>query len=329
MEKLLCASCGATLNPDVNEPFITCEYCDTAVANPHYNGKAAPAAVSVDEQCIAALTEMGETAKLPDGVFGAPLDGAYAAREALAIPATERVYFAYMHSTIWRTFSEGFALCDTGAYLSDGGDVIKRTWEAFATTELSGTPCGGWGDEGSLTVCGCAFPVNSKDDNEAATFLTDFHHRVYRLITGKAAPADWIFAEKAVETTIPSLGKTLTSATLVSTAHNMAQDLLARATRPTVQHPAARQGARRPALTQRPPAHRRPAPQPNLLDRLTGSPSEPSRARTAPARRAPEPPRGRDMGPGRSPGQSTPGRPMHQMRPGHPAGSPKHGRGRR
>ena len=36
MEKLICPACGAPLTPDSTQPFLTCEYCDTAVENKYY-----------------------------------------------------------------------------------------------------------------------------------------------------------------------------------------------------------------------------------------------------------------------------------------------------
>lgn len=42
MEKLICSACGAPLTPDESQPFITCEYCDTAIDNKYYVAPAKP-----------------------------------------------------------------------------------------------------------------------------------------------------------------------------------------------------------------------------------------------------------------------------------------------
>ena len=42
MEKLICTACGAPLTPDTASPFLTCEYCDTAIENKYYVAPAAP-----------------------------------------------------------------------------------------------------------------------------------------------------------------------------------------------------------------------------------------------------------------------------------------------
>lgn len=36
MEKLVCSACGAPLTPNTDQPYLTCEYCDTAVPNAFY-----------------------------------------------------------------------------------------------------------------------------------------------------------------------------------------------------------------------------------------------------------------------------------------------------
>lgn len=36
MEKLICSACGAPLTVTTSEPFLKCEYCDTAIENKYY-----------------------------------------------------------------------------------------------------------------------------------------------------------------------------------------------------------------------------------------------------------------------------------------------------
>lgn len=252
MERMLCESCGAALPSAPGMPCLTCEYCGTVTANPGYDASlAVPAAPDMDAQCVALLKETGASAGLPGDVFGAPLTGAYAAREALTIPGEEQVYFVLAHATIWKTFSEGFALCDTGLYYLDGGDRGKRSWEGFATGEISGTPYGGWGQEGSLRIGKTVFPLNSDADNDAAEFLVDFHHRCYRLFTGSTAPAAWTLSS-GIKQTAAAAGQSVAAAAVANTVFSAARSLLGAAvrrqiSRTTLQHPAARQGARRPA----------------------------------------------------------------------------------
>ena len=42
MEKLICTACGAPLAPDTSKPFLTCEYCDTAIENKYYVAPVTP-----------------------------------------------------------------------------------------------------------------------------------------------------------------------------------------------------------------------------------------------------------------------------------------------
>lgn len=42
MEKLTCSSCGATMTPNTNQPYLVCEYCDSAVENKYYIQPAEP-----------------------------------------------------------------------------------------------------------------------------------------------------------------------------------------------------------------------------------------------------------------------------------------------
>lgn len=277
METMICESCGATITPAPSQPCLMCEYCGTVVNNPHYDGSASAPEQDLDAQCVMLLVQQGASAGLPEGVFGAPLANAYAAREALNVPQTEQVYFVFAHGTIWRSFSEGFALCDTGLYYLSDGDSGKRTWEGFATGEISGRPYGGWGQTGSLRVGALTFLLDSNDDNDAAEFLVDFHHSCYRLFTGKTAPAAWRLSDEQPDeqpAAAGSVSKAIATAAVANTVLSAARTLLGGQThrrtiipRTTMQHPAARQGARRPPqpprptprMMQRPAAPARPA----------------------------------------------------------------------
>ena len=249
MEKMLCTSCGATLTPDVSAPFLTCAYCDTAVPNPHYDGTAAPEEPDLAAQCVATLLEMGEGELKGCASFGRPLQEAYAAREALEIPGDENVYLVYAHSTIWRTFSEGFAMADSGVYYLDGSNKGRRTWEAFITGGVSAVDRAGRSEDGALTLGACTFPINSDEDSKLARFVCDFYRCMYQRHTGQAAPAAWQEAPAAA-----SVGQTVAKATVAGTVLNAAGNLLRRAIvqravqRPTLQHPAVRREARRPAM---------------------------------------------------------------------------------
>lgn len=54
MEKLTCSSCGATMNPNTTQPYLVCEYCDSAVENKYYTE---PAPGTVIETATAVQTE--------------------------------------------------------------------------------------------------------------------------------------------------------------------------------------------------------------------------------------------------------------------------------
>lgn len=44
MEKLTCTACGATMTPNTVQPYLVCEYCDSAIENKYYDAAAAEAA---------------------------------------------------------------------------------------------------------------------------------------------------------------------------------------------------------------------------------------------------------------------------------------------
>ena len=100
MEKIICASCGATMTPNSTQPFLTCEYCDTTVPNAYYNESAAKAAAepTLADICLQTLRDMGADAKLSQqdaNAFGNPLYIAETSRAALNIPDSENVYLLY------------------------------------------------------------------------------------------------------------------------------------------------------------------------------------------------------------------------------------------
>lgn len=57
MEKLICSACGAPLAPNTNEPFLTCEYCDTTVANKYYAAPEAEEAKAPAQETAAQAPE--------------------------------------------------------------------------------------------------------------------------------------------------------------------------------------------------------------------------------------------------------------------------------
>ena len=46
MEKLTCTSCGATMTPNTNQPYLVCEYCDSAMENKYYVAPVEPVAAA-------------------------------------------------------------------------------------------------------------------------------------------------------------------------------------------------------------------------------------------------------------------------------------------
>lgn len=227
MEKIICSSCGATMTPNTTSPFLTCEYCDTTVPNAYYDEASAKAAAepTLEETCVAALVEMGQSEKLAETdetCFGTPLYIAETARAALEIPDSENVYLLFDRFSILGSFKEGFALADSGMYYKYDGDAGHRSWEAFITGAIACTEPSGLFQDGTLTVgTSLTFGVSGDADTRLARFVIDFHNHVYQKHTGDAAPAAWCVrsAEAAAATTVtqqvddgPSLGQTLLGA---------------------------------------------------------------------------------------------------------------------
>lgn len=212
MEKILCPSCGASLPLTTATPFLTCEYCDTAVPNAYYDEDSAKAAAvpTLEETCVAELLEMGRSEKLAETdetCFGEPLFIADTTRDALEIPQTENVYLLYDRFSIFGNVKEGFALAETGLYYMHDGETGRRSWEAFVTGAISGTEPAGLFQDGSLSVgTSLTFPLSGDADARLARFVVDFHNHMYQKHTGDAAPAAWklVSAEAAAAASVPS-----------------------------------------------------------------------------------------------------------------------------
>ena len=205
MEKMICSSCCAPLAPSTATAFLTCEYCGTTVANPHYDASAAEAAAAsakpdVVALALAALREMGQSQNLCSidaDCFGDPIHGASAARIALSIPDGEQLYFLYDHTLLFVAFTDGLALTDTGLYYQCDGGTGKLSWEAFITGAISCTDEEN-GQDGELCIgSSITLPVKSEKDSTLARFLVDFHNHVYHQYTGETAPAGWCVTEPA------------------------------------------------------------------------------------------------------------------------------------
>lgn len=201
MEKIICASCGATLTPNSSQPFLTCEYCDTTVPNAYYvqgEGVAA-AAIDLPALCIEKLISMGEgegLASVTDGCFGNPIQAAHAARDAMEIPSREKVYFVMDRSSILWSVEEGLALTDTGLYYKHDGAAGKMSWESFITGAIACTAGSSKQNPGTLSIgSGLSFSITTEEDARLARFLVDFHNQVYRQYTGESAPDSWAAAE--------------------------------------------------------------------------------------------------------------------------------------
>ena len=210
METMTCACCSAKLVPTTLTPFLTCEYCDTSIPNPHYDAGAAAAAEAAaakpDAAAIglAALKEMGAAqnlAGLDRSCFGDPINAIDAARAGLAIPDDQQVYFLYEHTFLFVAFSDGLALTDGGLYYCCDSGKGCLSWEAFITGAISCTDEAD-GVDGKLRIgSGVELPVKDEKDSRLARFLVDFHHHVYHQYTGETAPASWAVTEPAVSTT--------------------------------------------------------------------------------------------------------------------------------
>lgn len=292
MEKMICSSCGATMTPNNTQPFLTCEYCDTTVTNPHYvQGETAAApAVDLQELCIRLLTEMGKNenlADVADGCFGTPIREAGMARAAMEIPDREQVYLVIDRSSILWSVEEGLALADGGVYYKHDGETGKRSWESFITGAISFAAGSSKAQPGELRIgTGLAFSITTEEDARLACFLVDYHNQVYRQHTGDAAPAAWTVTEsKATEEESVGIGGLLGTVAAAATAlmrNNRARTAVPRSVvqRPVVQRsfrqtPPVKPQPRReePARPERPmgqPAHRRSAQRPGGIYRPGG-----------------------------------------------------------
>lgn len=205
MEKMTCAGCCAPLVPSTTTAFLTCEYCGTTVANPHYDAAAAEAAAAaakpdISALALAALREMGQSQNLCSidaDCFGDPIHGASSARIALSIPDGEQLYFLYDHTFLFVAFTDGLALTDTGLYYQCESGAGKLSWEAFITGAISCLDEKD-GQGGELRIgASITLTVKSEKDSRLARFLVDFHNHVYHQYTGEAAPASWCVTEPA------------------------------------------------------------------------------------------------------------------------------------
>lgn len=211
METMTCACCSAKLVPTTLTPFLTCEYCDTSIPNPHYDEAAAAAATAEAAKpdaaalALASLKEMGAAqnlAGLDRSCFGDPINAIDAARAGLSIPDDEQVYFLYEHTFLFVAFSDGLALTDGGVYYSCDSGKGSLSWEAFVTGSIS---CVDEADDvdGTLKIgSGVELAVKDEKDSRLARFLVDFHNHVYHQYTGETAPASWAVTEPAASAAV-------------------------------------------------------------------------------------------------------------------------------
>lgn len=203
METMICTCCGAKLVPTTLTPFLTCEYCDNSVTNPHYDASAAAEAEKPDAAaiCLKLLRELGAAqnlASLDRDCFGDPIDGIDAARTGLSIPDDQQVYLLYAHTVLFVAFSDGLALTDGGVYYACDAGKGSLSWEAFATGAIA---CVDRNDDqdGVLRIgSGIDLAIKSDKDSRLARFLVDFHNQAYHQYTGETAPAAWTVTEPAV-----------------------------------------------------------------------------------------------------------------------------------
>lgn len=277
MEKIICASCGATMTPNNTQPFLTCEYCDTTVPNAYYSESAAaaaiPAQVTLNESCVKTLLEMGRDEKLAsvdENCFGEPLLIADVIRAELEIPQEEQAYLLYDRFSLLGSFKEGFALTDTGMYYKYDGETGRRSWEAFITAPISGVGQSGLFQDGALQVgTGLTFGVANDDDSRIARFVVDLHNRLYLRQTGSNAPASWRFRSAEVSRTIPgaSVSRPSTAQTLIGAAAS----LLLGSSLTGARHPQLHTRPANPLVIGRKPvAPQKPAPRPATV-RPTGA----------------------------------------------------------
>lgn len=298
MEKIICSSCGATMTPNSTQPFLTCEYCDTTVPNAYYvQDAASPAMVDLPALCVEKLIDMGRQenlADVADNCFGNPIQETYAARDAMDIPAQEKIYFVMDRSSLLWSVEEGLALADSGLFYKLDGQVGRLSWESFITGAVSCTGGSSKQTPGALHLGGgLVFPVTTDEDARLARFLIDFHNQIYRQYTGETAPKSWTVSGSAVQeddafSLTGLLGTVATVAgSLLRT--NRQRTVIPRSIvqRPAVQRsyrpqPPARP-AQRPAMPQRmprpngPQAHRPHSQQPGGMFRPSGSHGGPGR----------------------------------------------------
>lgn len=311
MEKMLCSCCGAAIIPTITQAFLTCEYCDTSVPNPHYDQAAAAEAAKPTPAkiCLSTLLEMGAAQKLSDldmDCFGNPINGIDAARAGLSIPDSQRVYFLYAHTFLLLGFSDGLALTDDGLYYRCDSGAGSLSWDAFVTGAISCVDRANKQD-GTLRIGSAVeIAVKSDKDSRLARFLVDFHNHVYHLCTGETAPASWAVTEPAASAQAddPSLLDALIPAVgaLLGTSAARRQTIVRRT---PAMHP-----------TSRPTVHQ---DRRNHIEPPRPLQSQPHH-------------RGNPGGPGRSGGPNRPGgqlRPGNMGGPGGPGRSGGPGRGRR
>lgn len=307
MEKLICTSCGATLNVTTISQVLVCEYCDTAVANPYYDESAALAAATptLPELCVQTLLEMGANENLADvdnNCFGQPITNIDSARAAMGIPDKEKVYFLYDRQSllglVLGVLAEGLALTDSGLYYKCNGESGSRSWEAFITGAISCTLPSDWQQEGRLSIgSSLGVAVTSDAESRLARFLIDFHNRVYHKHTGQTAPESWCVNQRAVQvqSAASGLGGALGKATLAGTVLTAAQSLLQRSVaqrtapqRHVVQRPTVMRTVKRPEpqrhqprreMPQRPaqPMHRQQTQHPGGMFRPSAPAGRPGR----------------------------------------------------
>ena len=73
MEKLICSACGAPLTVTTAEPFLTCEYCDTAIENKYYVAPAQPAEPIAEPNAEPAGEEVQQTVQEDESSGGSLL----------------------------------------------------------------------------------------------------------------------------------------------------------------------------------------------------------------------------------------------------------------
>lgn len=74
MEKLICSGCGAALTLNTTQPYLVCEYCDTAVPNAFYaepaQAEAAPVSAAAEEAETVEAAETDPVSALVETVGG-------------------------------------------------------------------------------------------------------------------------------------------------------------------------------------------------------------------------------------------------------------------